>query len=118
MRALERNRTAFAYAKYLRSEDLRDADGNRTGAAKQVFGAPVEAKANISAGRGEADFAVFGMMTQYDRTICWCGDGIDLAEGDAVWIGIATNLPHNYIVVRVAQSLNSTLAAVSEVNLT
>lgn len=116
MRSLERNKIPFVYAHSLGNEEVLDENGNRTGSRRPVWGERKAAKANISPDRGAVAVEAFGAFADYDRVICYTpSDGIDLRELDAVWIDASTEEKHDYIVRRVARSINGVLAAVQRV---
>ena len=115
MRTLERNKIRFAYAT-LSQEEIIDDYGNRTASYRQVRGEMHEAKANISPDKGSIGYELFGSLEHYDRVICYDSkDRVTLSEGDAVWIGIDRDKPHNYVVTKISASINSTLAAIKSV---
>lgn len=116
MRSLARNRQPFAYAHALDPVEVLDADGNRTGAVKPLWGEMIEAKANISPDRGTVGVEAFGAFADYDRVICYTpADRIDLRELDAVWIDADRAGKHDYVVRRIGRSINGILAAVQRV---
>lgn len=114
MRNLRRNQREFYYALYEGSEDAKDEWGNLTGEQSPVYSAPVKAAANISAAVGESAVEAFGNLTDYSRVLC--GD-FPLDENTRIWFGVSPEdgFPHNYVVVRKADSLNGTLFALREV---
>ena len=69
---------------------------------------------NISAAVGESAVEAFGNLTDYSRVLC--GD-FPLDENTRIWFGVSPEdgFPHNYVVVRKADSLNGTLFALREV---
>ena len=116
MRSLERNKQPFAYAYALDSVEVLDADGNRTGSRRPVWGKQLTAKANISPDRGAVGVEIFGAFADYDRVICYTpADGIDLQEMCAVWIDADRSGKHDYVVRRIGRSINGILAAVQKV---
>lgn len=124
MRTLSRNKTVFYYALYEGKEPLADEYGNATGEYGVRYSKPEKFKANISAANGKAETEQFGTNVDYDKVIV--GDGIfpNIDEYSVLWIDTApvfnaegeTDTPHDYIVKKVAKSLNSVSVAVSKVN--
>lgn len=123
VRLLNRNKQTFWFATYsARTEIL--VDGKRTGEHTAGYSNPVEAKGNISAARGDTSTNLFGENVRYDRTIALENRG-NIDEHTILWVdedpeiavsGAAT-VPHDYIVKRVATSLNgNTLLAISRVD--
>lgn len=116
MRTLVRNKQTIYYALYSSSTDTVDEYGDYTGEPKATYSEPVELKANVSASRGNAEGELFGIDLDYSRTICIEGIDCPIKEDSILWIGRTTKEPHNYIVKAVAISLNNTVYAVKEVN--
>lgn len=108
------NEQTFYYALYLGKTRNTDSQGYYTGESSINYDTPVECKANISAARGEASTEPFGNDVDYDRTIVTCED-LPIDEQSILWIGISTDNPHNYIVKKVAKSLNVLSIAVKKV---
>jgi hypothetical protein len=59
---------------------------------------------------------VFGALTGYSRMVSYSGDTCPLDEGTLVWFGVNVSGPHNYVVVKVADSKNGYLIALREVS--
>ena len=124
MRALERNKQKIYYANYTGRSEITDENGLYTGEYELTYTNPIEAKVNVSASRGEADIDLFGTDINYTNTIVSDTDlGID--EHSLLWVGkdvyissstTSTITPHNYVVVSVAKSLNSTVYAIRKVD--
>jgi hypothetical protein len=117
MRSLERNKQTFYYALYLGKNEYQDEDGNYTGEYELEYDEPVLYRANISAAKGESESTPFGIETNYSKTISTCDMNCPIKEDSVIWIGKdPTTDPYNYIVVKVAKSLNSILYAIREVS--
>ena len=125
MRTMVRNKTTIFYANYQGKTRLRDEYGNLTGEYKVSYGTPVEVKANVSAASGEATTSQFGNSVSYDKVIVLDNPKFPISETSVLWIDTlpvidadgTTETPHDYIVKRVATSLNSISIAVSKVNI-
>ncbi len=123
MRSLRRNEKRFWYANYTGNEEIRSG-GKRTGQHKIKYGNPIEARANVSAARGSLDDEHFGINADYDRTITTCDKNLDMDESSVLWIekapeiaaGGSTATPWDYVVVKVAKSINSTTVAIKKVS--
>lgn len=123
MRGMVRNKVNFYYATYERKEEIIDEYGNKTGEYEVIYGKPVKYKGNISAEQGEIQSRQFGDSVVYDRVIVICED-IPIDEFSILWIDTppvfnedgTTNTPHDYIVKKVANSLNVKSIAISKVN--
>lgn len=123
MRTLNRNKTVFYYALYEGKEPIIDDYGNITGEYDVKYSPPKKFSANISAANGKADVEQFGANVDYDKIIV--GDDIfpNIDEYSVLWIDTVpvlnsmgeVNIPYDYIVKKIARSLNSISVAVSKV---
>ena len=116
MRSLQRNWRELYYANVERTESIKDEYGNDTLELKTVYSSPTAFRANISANAGQEAVSVFGAMTGYSRTISLVGDSCPVDEGSLIWFGVDVSGPHNYVVVKVADSKNGYLIALREVS--
>lgn len=112
MRTLIKNKRKFYYANFIESIPIIDEWGNETSEVKSVYDDPKLSYGNISASVGEEAIQVFGSLTNYSRTIALTNN--PLKEGCRIWFGIEPTLPHNYVVTKVADSLNGYLVAIRE----
>jgi len=123
VRVLRKNLQPFYYATYVKSTETTDDDGNHTGQYVNEYSKPAKMYANISAARGSADVEVFGVSLAYDKAIVTDDMGCPISETSILWIDTMpvldndgnTATPHDYVVKRVAKSLNSIAYAVSKV---
>lgn len=115
MRSMQRSWRDLYYATLLGSEAIKDEYGNDTLERKNTYGPPTLLRANVSANAGQEAVNVFGSLSGYSRTVSYNGDTCPLDEGSLVWFGADVNGPHNYIVVKVADSKNGYLIALREV---
>ena len=132
MVCMNRNKLTFFYALYVSKEQGTDDYGNPTGGVDVTYENPQECKANISAAKGETQTRQFGESENYDKVIIMGSDAPPIDEYSILWIdtvpqlddtgALATNddgeviTPHDYIVKKVARSLNSVSIAISKVN--
>lgn len=121
MRTLERNKTTFYYALYLDKEENADADGNLTGTYTVLYSNPVECKGNISASSGYVQIEQFGNDLQYDKVIVLDDVNVPINENSVLWVDKEVehdkygNPMFDYVVKKVARSLNSVSFAISKV---
>lgn len=123
MRSLKRNEQTFCYALYGTEVEEVDNEGNYTGEIKIGYGNPVKVEANISASRGEASTEQFGISLDYDKIICSCDMTLPIDETTILWVDTipvldengATKTKQDYIVKKVAKSLNSVQYAIKKV---
>lgn len=131
MKCMERNKSRFFYSLYEGKTALTDEYGNVTGEYDVVHGNPIEFTANISAAKGETTTRQFGESESYDKVIVMDNDAPNIDEYTILWIDTVPELdedgalavnddgdiitPHDYIVKKVAKSLNSVSIAISKV---
>ena len=131
MRCMSRNKVTFFYALYERKEAITDDYGNTTGEFEVIHGNPLEYSANISAAKGETQTRQFGENEVYDKVIVADNTVPPIDEYSVLWIDTLPQLdktgalatdetgkvitPYDYIVTKVARSLNSVSIAVSKV---
>lgn len=118
MRNLKRNQREIHYALRLGETAIVDEYGNETGESSPSYGEPVAANFNVSAATGEEAVQAFGSFTGYSRTMSVASTDCPIDEESIVWFGIPPTEPHNYIVVRKADSKNGILYALQEVTVT
>lgn len=131
MRMMERNKSKFFYALYKEKVPKTDEYGNVTGEYEIIRDNPVEFFANISAAKGETSTRQFGESESYDKVIVMGTDAPPIDEYTVLWVdktpqvdetgALVTNddgeviTPHDYIVKKVAKSLNSVSVSISKV---
>ena len=123
MRCLRRNQVPYWYATYQSGTADYDEYGNETGGTHVTLSKPVRAKANISPARNVEIVELFGTDLNYSRVLCM-SEQPSFDENAYLWIDTppvlkndgSTDTPPDYIVKRIARSLNSTLVAVARVN--
>ena len=122
MRSQQKNKRKFWYASAGTTvTEATDAAGNYTGEWVTEYGKPGYAYANISANRGNAYEEEFGASLDYDRVITDCDVNLGIDEKSRLWIEVEPDLendsvPHDYIVKKVARSLNSVTIAIKKVD--
>lgn len=132
MRCLKRNQKPFYYAPFVSKAPMVDEYGNETSESEIVYGNPVPCEGNISAARGETATRQFGEDTGYDRVIVLDNPDTPINEYAVLWVDSTPSLtedgelatdkngdaitPWDYIVKKVARSLNSVSIAISKVN--
>jgi hypothetical protein len=118
VRTLERNKQTIYYALYEGKEPLTDEYGNPTGEYEVLYSEPVFLKINVSAARGEYETRLFGDMENYDKVLVTDDLSLPITEASILWIdSLDTTKPHDYIVKKVAKSLNTISYAVTKVKL-
>lgn len=121
MRALLRNQRRFYYANYEGNTEIVDEYGNKTGEYEVKYSKPIEVYGNISAAQGEMQTRQFGESEIYDRVIQLSNPKSPIDEHSVLWIDVEPNeedtlvTPYDYVVKKVARSLNSTTIAITKV---
>lgn len=131
MRCMNRNKSKFFYSLYEGRVPIVNEQGRKTGEYKVVHGNPIEGRANISAAKGETQTRQFGENESYDKVIVMDFVESPIDEHSILWIdsepklnddgSLAVNdegeviTPHDYVVKKVAKSLNCVSIAVSKV---
>jgi len=117
MRTLELNKQPMWYALRTGKTEILDEYGNHTGVFKQTYSAPVYYPVNMSESRGTTALEPFGITDDYDRTFVTTDMSCPIKEDSIIWFGANPNTePHNYVVHRIANSLNSITIAIRGVD--
>lgn len=96
----------------------KDKSGYYTGDSDVTYSDPVEFWANVSAARGEASTEQFGQDVSYDKVIVSCDVNLPITDTSIIWIENSPTEQHDYIVKKVAKSLNVVSIAVRKVEVT
>lgn len=132
MKCMERNKQSFYYALYESRQEITDDYGNATGQFEIIRGNPIQFMANISAAKGETQTRQFGESETYDKVVVMGDDAPPIDEYSVLWIDTVPQLddsgslavdddgevitPYDYVVKKVAKSLNSVALAISKVS--
>lgn len=131
MRCMNRNKVKFYYALYESREPIMNQYGKPSGQHKVIYGNPIETYANISAAKGETQTRQFGENESYDKVIVMDLGTPSIDEYSILWVDTEPQLnedgslavndkgevitPHDYVVKKVAKSLNNVSIAISKV---
>lgn len=131
MRCMNRNKVSFYYSLYEGKAPITDEYGNVTGEYDITRSNPIKGSANISAAKGETQTRQFGESETYDKVIVVDNELDHIDEYSVLWVDTMPRLngdgslevdedgrvitPHDYIVKKVARSLNNVSIAVSKV---
>lgn len=136
MRTLKRNRKTFSYCLYKDKIPIQDEYGNETSEYIVTYEDPVQISANISPANGYAQIQQFGNISDYDKVIVTCWMDCPIDENSVLFIDkepeftditttrtdddtvttVTVSVPvYDYVVRRVARSINSVSIAVSKV---
>lgn len=136
MRSLERNKQKLYYATYHDKTVVyeRDENGNivyvdidgtqvpvEISTNNAGYSAPIEFRANVSAGKGDSESSVFGISLDYTRVISTTDKKLPITNTSLIWIetvpvlnidGSANADSADYTVALVAPSLNNVSIAI------
>ena len=125
MRCMVRNKSKFYYASYVGKTEILDEYGNRTGEYKNSYSDPIVKFGNVSAAQGEMESRQFGESESYDKVIVLDDRNALIDEHSILWVDTlprlnedgSTDTPHDYVVKRVARSLNGVSLAIRKVRI-
>lgn len=86
MRAAKKNLRKMYYALYSTKIPILDKHGNPTFENREGYEAPIEFKANLSAGTSSTDEQPFGASVQYDRIILLYDMDCPIDEHSLIWV--------------------------------
>lgn len=122
MKTMKRNQVPFWYLLYDREEYFKDEYGNESGELTIFYKPAVKMEANVSAATGSAQVEQFGNFAGYDKVIVTDDLSCPIDENSVLFIDKEPEYAkdgtplYDYIVKRVAKSLNSISYAVSKVS--
>ena len=118
MRTLNRNKRMIWYALYNGVTDVVDDDGNYTGEQEVSYSEPIQARMNVSGGRGQAEIELFGVDNPFTRAAVT--DDLDTPfNTDTIFWFEADPLvdPHNYRCTGVSRTINQVVLALAELDI-
>lgn len=116
MQLLKRNQSTIKYKNYSGTMTLKtDSSGDYTGEYTESYSELKTLQSYVTANRGNASDEMFGTSLDYDNVIyapLWC----DMDEYSLLWVfADASTAQNDYIVKRVATSLNHKAIAIKKV---
>lgn len=121
MKTMERNKRCFWYLLFDRKVAITDEWGNESGEHIVLYKDAVKMNANVSAATGASQVEQFGSFISYDKVIVVDDPSCPIDENTVLFIDKEPEYAedgtpmYDYIVKRVAKSLNSISIAVSKV---
>ena len=123
MRGMVRNKSKFYYASYIGESPVLHENGKKTGEYELIYSNPIKYFGNVSAAQGEIQSRQFGDSEIYDKVIVLDDQDVSIDEHSILWVDAlpslkedgSTDTPHDYIVKKVARSLNSVSIAIRKV---
>lgn len=116
MRTLRRNKQSIHYALQSGLTEITDGNGLFTGEYEPTYENPVEVKMYVSPGTRKSTLEMFGINGSFDKILITDDLSCPITETTKIWIGIPPTMASNYVVVRVARSLNHVTYAVTQVD--
>lgn len=125
MRCMVRNKSKFYFSSYLDKTAILDENGNKTGEYAVLYSDPIQVYGNLSAAQGEIESRQFGESESYDKVIVLDDRNTPINEYSILWVDTlphlnpdgSTDTPHDYIVKKIARSLNGVSIAIQKVKL-
>lgn len=114
MRLVKRNLKQIKYSLYVGQQPIYDDEGYETGETTVAYAEPISMKANVSPASGYVQNTMFGNLVGYDKIVITDNMNCPIDENTVLYIDGATNEP-NYVVKKVAKTLNHIAYAISEV---
>ena len=124
MKLLKRNLSTIHYCLYDKSEPILDEDGNETGEDKITYSEPVEFECSVSAATGYSATEMFGNLENYDKTLITDDMECPIDEHSVLFVDKEPEFDtdgrplYDYIVRRVAKSINNISFAIRKVDVT
>lgn len=125
MRTRQRTAQAVYYRLYTGMEEVTDANGYATGEFSKEYADPVATHMNVSPAYGEDAAEIFGMLERYDKILQTCDMTCPIDENSVLYVDEApvqrrdgTWSANDYVVKRVARSVNTIRYAVAKVKVT
>ncbi len=121
MRLMNRNLSIIHYCLYDHKQNQTDDDGYETGETKVIYKRPVKMKCSVSPATGYAQVNMFGNLESYDKVLITDDVSCPIDENTVLFIDKRPEFDSegtpifDYVVRRVAKSLNSISYAVSKV---
>lgn len=125
MKLCERNMRTLYYATYASQTEIIDEYGNVTANYDVVYSEPQEIRCNLSPAKGSASLEMFGEDLNYSKTMVVSDMECPIDEHTVLWVdsypflpdgSVDANVPYDYVVVRVAKSLNNIAYAIKKVD--
>lgn len=123
MKMMWRNKRPLWFALYEGKEALTDSEGFETGEYRLKYGKAQCMEANVSAASGSAQIEQFGNLTGYDKVIVTDDVCCSIDENTVLFVDKYPEFRedgrpiYDYVVRRVARSLNSASYAIQKVEI-
>lgn len=121
MKIMERNKQTFWFCQFLGTAPIEDEDGYETG-TPTLYSEAESFRANVSAANGTTQLQQFGNLAGYDKVIVTDDTTCPIGEETVLFLDKEPEYDedgkplYDYIVKRVARSLNAVSVAVAKVS--
>ncbi len=116
MRTLQRNKRTIWYALYNGVTEVVDEDGNYTGEQEVSYSEPIQARMNVSGGRGQAEIELFGVDNPFTRTAVTDDLTTPFTTDTIFWFEADPETdPHNYRCTGISRTINQVVIAMAEI---
>jgi len=115
MRLLKRNLRPIWYCLYQSNQPVYDEDGYETGEPNISYAEPVQMMANVSPASGYAQNETFGNLESYDKVVITDEMNCPIDVDTTLYVDTDLTGQPDYVVKRVAKSLNHISYAISKV---
>lgn len=115
MQLLKRNQQLIQYMNYSGSMSaITDSEGNYTGEYTETYTALKSVMGYVTPSKGEATEEMFGKDLDYDK-ILYVDKSCDMDEFSLLWVNTNSSAANDYIVSKIAESLNHKAIAIKKV---
>ena len=115
MQLLKRNQKQMMYKTYAGSTSMTtDSEGFKTGEYEVSYGSLTTIYAYATPSRGEASDEMFGKDLDYDKII-YVPKDCPINEYALLWVDASSSASNDYVVQKVAESLNHKAIAIKKV---
>ena len=117
MRTVQRNKRTIWYALYNGVTEVVDDDGNYTGEQEVSYGEPIQARMNVSGGKGRAEIELFGTDTPFTKVAVTDDLNTPFNSETIFWFEANPDTdPFNYRCTGVSRTVNQVALALAEVD--
>lgn len=117
MRDLKKNKQLIYYSNLVSESESVDSNGNKTGEMTKTYGTINSYYINVKEVSGEITNKPYGRDSDYNTQLFTCDMSCPIDMNSRLWIGISSSESSNYVVTKIAKSLNSIVYSVKEVNI-
>lgn len=117
MRCLLRNQQRFMWAQYLESQETTEPGGMYNGEHSTEYSEKHSAYGNVSPAGGSSTVAMFGEKLDYNKVIIMESLPAGFDELSLLWVDDLDADTPDYVVRRIAKSMNNVSIAIAKVSI-